>query len=53
MFVANFLILLIIGAKHVEEPFVLIGQCATVFYFAYFFIIVPLLSWMENKIYLA
>jgi ubiquinol-cytochrome c reductase cytochrome b subunit len=44
IFIANFLILLIIGAKHVEDPYVLIGQCATIFYFSYFSIIIPILS---------
>jgi ubiquinol-cytochrome c reductase cytochrome b subunit len=50
IFIANFLILLVIGAKHVEDPYVLIGQCATIFYFSYFFIIIPLFSWIENNI---
>ena len=34
IFVANFLILMQIGAKHVEDPFILLGQVSTVFYFA-------------------
>ena len=50
IFIANFLILLIIGAKHVEDPYVLIGQCATIFYFSYFSIIIPILSWIENNL---
>jgi ubiquinol-cytochrome c reductase cytochrome b subunit len=48
-FVANFLVLLVIGAKHVEEPYVTIGQISTIYYFSYFLLIIPVLSWIENK----
>ncbi|EAA66784.1 hypothetical protein AN9479.2 [Aspergillus nidulans FGSC A4] len=34
---SNFLILMQIGAKHVETPFIEFGQISTIIYFAYFF----------------
>lgn len=34
IFVSNFLLLMQIGAKHVEEPFITLGQISTGLYFA-------------------
>lgn len=48
VFVANFLVLMQIGAKHVEDPFILLGQLSTILYFSYFVIIIPVLSRIEN-----
>jgi ubiquinol-cytochrome c reductase cytochrome b subunit len=39
-----------LGAKHVESPFIEFGQISTVLYFSHFFIIVPLLSLLENSL---
>jgi ubiquinol-cytochrome c reductase cytochrome b subunit len=50
IFVANFLILMVLGAKHVESPFILFGQISTVIYFSHFLIIVPLISLIENSL---
>ena len=50
VFVANFLILMQLGAKHVESPFIEFGQISTVLYFAHFLIIVPLISLFENSL---
>ena len=50
IFVGNFLILMLLGAKHVESPFIEFGQISTVIYFAYFLIIVPLISLLENSL---
>lgn len=50
IFVANFLVLMQIGAKHVETPFIEFGQISTVLYFAYFFVIVPVISLIENSL---
>ena len=50
VFVANFLILMKLGAKHVESPFIEFGQISTVLYFAHFLIIVPVLSLLENSL---
>jgi len=41
IFVANFLILMQIGAKHVEDPFILLGQISTILYFSHFLFIIP------------
>jgi len=49
-FVANFLILMQLGAKHVESPFIEFGQISTVLYFSHFLIIVPLVSLLENSL---
>jgi ubiquinol-cytochrome c reductase cytochrome b subunit len=38
-----------LGAQLVEEPYVTISQIATIFYFSYFLIILPLLVFLENK----
>ena len=48
VFIANFLILMQLGAKHVESPFIEFGQLSTVFYFAYFIFIMPIISLLEN-----
>ena len=48
IFIGNFLILMQLGAKHVESPFIEFGQLATVLYFAYFLAFVPSLSLLEN-----
>nr|YP_002970869.1 cytochrome b [Nannizzia nana]ACR19613.1 cytochrome b [Nannizzia nana] len=50
IFIANFLILMQLGAKHVEDPFIIFGQISTILYFSYFIIIIPLLSSIENEI---
>ena len=39
-----------IGSQHPVQPFVEIGQVATVFYFAWFLIIVPLVGLIENSL---
>ena len=50
IFVANFLILMQLGAKHVESPFIEFGQISTVLYFAHFLVIVPVVSLIENSL---
>nr|AFE02850.1 cytochrome b [Aspergillus fumigatus] len=50
IFVANFLVLMQLGAKHVETPFIEFGQISTVLYFAHFFVIVPVVSIIENSL---
>ena len=49
-FVANFLILMQLGAKHVESPFIEFGQISTVIYFSYFLIVMPVISLLENTL---
>jgi ubiquinol-cytochrome c reductase cytochrome b subunit len=41
---------MVLGAKHVESPFIEFGQISTVIYFAHFLIIVPIVSLLENTI---
>ena len=50
IFVGNFLILMQLGAKHVESPFIEFGQISTALYFAHFLIIVPVISILENSL---
>jgi ubiquinol-cytochrome c reductase cytochrome b subunit len=50
VFIANFLILMQLGAKHVESPFIEFGQISTIIYFAYFLVIVPITSLLENSL---
>ena len=50
VFIGNFLILMQLGAKHVESPFIEFGQICTVLYFAHFLLIVPFLSLLENSL---
>jgi len=50
IFVANFLILMQLGAKHVESPFIEFGQISTTLYFAHFLIIVLVVTLLENSL---
>src|SRR5690348_9794613 len=50
IFVANFLILMQLGAKHVESPFIEFGQISTILYFSHFLILVPLINLLENNL---
>jgi ubiquinol-cytochrome c reductase cytochrome b subunit len=36
------------GGKPAEEPYVMVSQFATIYYFAHFLIILPILSWVEK-----
>ena len=50
IFVANFLILMQLGAKHVESPFIEFGQISTALYFAHFIVITPVITLLENSL---
>jgi len=50
IFVANFLILMKLGACHVETPFIELGQISTILYFGHFLVTVPVTSFIENLI---
>jgi len=50
IFVANFLVLMQLGAKHVESPFIELGQISTVIYFGYYLVLVPFISLLENSL---
>jgi ubiquinol-cytochrome c reductase cytochrome b subunit len=48
VFIANFLILMQLGAKHVESPFIEFGQISTVLYFLYFSVVMYGITTIEN-----
>jgi ubiquinol-cytochrome c reductase cytochrome b subunit len=50
LLVADFIVLTFIGACVPEHPYVIIGQLASVFYFAYFLVITPAVGILENKL---
>jgi len=41
---------MVLGAKHVESPFIELGQLSTAFYFIFFIVIVPAISLLENTL---
>ena len=48
VFFSNFVFLMILGAKHVESPFIEIGMATTFIYFLWFVNIIPGFSLIEN-----
>nr|BBM35017.1 cytochrome b [Liparis punctulatus] len=48
--IADLVILTWIGGMPVEDPYIIIGQIASVLYFSLFLLVFPLTSFMENKI---
>lgn len=48
--IADFLLLGWIGQKPVEDPYILVGIVATVFYFVFFFVLVPSIGLVEKKL---
>nr|AEL97465.1 cytochrome b [Urogymnus asperrimus] len=49
LLVANTIILTWIGGQPVEQPFIIIGQIASITYFSFFLILFPVAGWWENK----
>nr|WNH18629.1 cytochrome b [Chilomycterus schoepfii] len=47
--IANVMILTWIGGMPVEDPYIIIGQVASVLYFTLFLVIMPITGWLENK----
>ena len=47
-FIGNFICLIILGGRPVEEPFVTLSIYSLVFYFSYFLILVPTIGIVEN-----
>lgn len=50
IFVTDFFLLMYIGSQHAEEPFITIGAIATVLYFGWFVVIVPVVGVIENTL---
>nr|YP_010950383.1 cytochrome b [Bathyraja aleutica]WMI36313.1 cytochrome b [Bathyraja aleutica] len=48
--IAVTIILTWIGGQPVEQPFIIIGQIASIMYFLLFLILFPLIGWWEDKI---
>src|ERR1700712_3148450 len=49
IFGAIFVGLMVLGAKHVESPYIEYGQFHTIAYFSFFLIIMPIVSYYENN----
>nr|QXI36159.1 cytochrome b [Hypanus rudis]QXI36172.1 cytochrome b [Hypanus rudis]QXI36185.1 cytochrome b [Hypanus rudis] len=49
LLVTNTIILTWIGGQPVEQPFIIIGQIASITYFSFFLILFPIAGWWENK----
>jgi ubiquinol-cytochrome c reductase cytochrome b subunit len=49
-FVTDFFLLMYLGSQHAEEPFITVGAIATVFYFAWFVVVVPVVGIVENTL---
>jgi quinol-cytochrome oxidoreductase complex cytochrome b subunit len=50
VFVTDFFLLMYLGSQHAEEPYITVGAIATVFYFAWFVVIVPVIGVVENTL---
>ena len=48
--IIDFALLTWIGSQVVEEPFILIGQILSFFYFFYFLVLIPVLGIIENQL---
>nr|AGK29795.1 cytochrome b [Hemitrygon bennettii] len=49
LLMTNTIILTWIGGQPVEQPFITIGQIASITYFSFFLILFPIAGWWENK----
>jgi len=50
IFITIFLSLMILGAKHVESPYIELGQIFTSLYFIYFLVFIPFLNFLEYNL---
>lgn len=48
-FIINVILLVFLGACVVEQPYIIISQISSIFYFSYFLFIIPLLNTIELK----
>ena len=50
VFAVNLILLMQLGAKHVETPYIELGQITTMVYFSYFLFVLPLVIISENTL---
>jgi quinol-cytochrome oxidoreductase complex cytochrome b subunit len=50
LLVADFLTLMWVGQAPITDPFILLGQIASVYYFGFFLVLVPIIGIIENKL---
>lgn len=50
IYISDFIILMWVGQKPVEEIYVWIGKVATIYYFAFFVFLIPLVGLIETKL---
>ena len=50
LIVCTFFLLMELGSRHAEAPYILMGQVATALYFSYFLILVPVVTLLENSL---
>jgi quinol-cytochrome oxidoreductase complex cytochrome b subunit len=48
--VSLLVLLMYIGSQHAEEPYVTLGAVATFLYFAWYFVLTPLVGLVENTL---
>lgn len=48
LFIADFIILAWIGQKPVKNTFIWLGQLATLYYFLFFLVLIPLVGYIES-----
>ncbi len=46
LFITNFILLGWLGAQVVEQPYILLAQLSSIFYFSYFLVFLPGLTWL-------
>lgn len=50
VFVTDFFLLMYLGSQHAEEPYITIGRIATIVYFGWFVVLVPVVGIIENTL---
>jgi quinol-cytochrome oxidoreductase complex cytochrome b subunit len=50
LFIADFIILTWVGQKPVKDTFIIVGQVATLYYFLFFIILIPVVGIVESKL---
>lgn len=50
LWIADFIILMVVGQAPITDPFIALGQVASVYYFSFFIILVPLIGMIETKL---